>query len=167
MLHSAGLQTALPRHYATLNISIVRTTEFFRNTGLIFYGLPESTGSETFVQTEQLIIKHCHDHLNICIKTKEIERAHRLSHRTGTNRHRPIIVKFTFQQKNWFFQTAASSKKPASVLERISLVPYKMLAAIWLLSLKVNRYLFLCDLKHCIWAIIATSTTRKCSLSKK
>ncbi|XP_075534295.1 uncharacterized protein LOC142568083 [Dermacentor variabilis] len=69
-----------------------------RHNNLIFYGLPESTGSEAFAQTEQLIIKHCHDHLNICIEPKEIERAHCLGHRTGTNRHRPIIAKFTFHK---------------------------------------------------------------------
>ncbi|XP_037574056.2 uncharacterized protein LOC119456399 [Dermacentor silvarum] len=69
-----------------------------RRNNLIFYGLPESTGSETFAQTEQRIIKHCQDHLNICIEPKEIERAHRLGHRTDTNRHRPIIAKFTFHK---------------------------------------------------------------------
>ncbi|XP_075533967.1 uncharacterized protein LOC142567674 [Dermacentor variabilis] len=69
-----------------------------RRNNLIFYGLPESTGSEAFAQTEQLMIKHCHDHLNISIELKEIERAHRLGHRTGSNRHRPVIAKFTFHK---------------------------------------------------------------------
>ncbi|XP_065281208.2 uncharacterized protein [Dermacentor albipictus] len=73
-----------------------------RRNNLIFYGLPESTGSEAIAQAEQLIIKHCHDHFNICIEPKEIERAHRLGHRTGTNRHRPIIAKFTFHKTKEF-----------------------------------------------------------------
>ncbi|XP_037275435.2 uncharacterized protein LOC119168126 [Rhipicephalus microplus] len=69
-----------------------------RRNNLIFYGLPESTGSEALVQVEQLVIKHCRDRLGISIDPKEIERAHRLGRRKGTNHHRPIIVKFAFHK---------------------------------------------------------------------
>ncbi|XP_040062185.1 uncharacterized protein LOC120837076 [Ixodes scapularis] len=66
-----------------------------RRNNLIFYGIPNSTGPETFAQSEQLVIRHCRDHLNITIDPKEIERAHRLGHHTS-DRPRPVIVKFTF-----------------------------------------------------------------------
>ncbi|KAH8031539.1 hypothetical protein HPB51_018985 [Rhipicephalus microplus] len=36
-----------------------------RRNNLIFYGLPESTGSEALVQVEQLVIKHCRDRLEV------------------------------------------------------------------------------------------------------
>ncbi|XP_050023164.1 uncharacterized protein [Dermacentor andersoni] len=65
-----------------------------RRNNLVFYGLPETT-PESYAQSEQLIIKHCREHLDIHIDTKEIERAHRLG-RHSNDKPRPIITKFTF-----------------------------------------------------------------------
>lgn len=66
-----------------------------RRNNLIFYGLPDPNPSEKFPDSEEIIINHCRDHLNLTLDPKLIERAHRL----GRHRHdhqRPIIAKFTF-----------------------------------------------------------------------
>ncbi|XP_075526835.1 uncharacterized protein LOC142558588 [Dermacentor variabilis] len=68
-----------------------------RRNNLIFYGIDESSGSESFAQSEHIIIDHCRKHMSITLDPKEIERAHRLGNRAA-NRNRPIIVKFTFHK---------------------------------------------------------------------
>lgn len=64
-----------------------------RRNNLIFYGIPDTTKTETFSDSEGIIIRHCSDTLNITIPPTEIERAHRLG-RFSEDRIRPIIVKF-------------------------------------------------------------------------
>ncbi|XP_037529259.2 uncharacterized protein LOC119406597 [Rhipicephalus sanguineus] len=66
-----------------------------RLNNLIFYGVPDANPSESYAQSEQLIIRHCHDHLGIDINPKDIDRVHRLGRHSGS-RCRPIIAKFTF-----------------------------------------------------------------------
>ncbi|XP_037508354.1 uncharacterized protein LOC119384134 [Rhipicephalus sanguineus] len=66
-----------------------------RRNNLVFYGLPEPSNSESYAQTEELVIQHCREHLGLTINPKEIERVHRLG-RHPIERGRPIIVKFSF-----------------------------------------------------------------------
>uniref|UniRef100_L7LY12 Tick transposon n=1 Tax=Rhipicephalus pulchellus TaxID=72859 RepID=L7LY12_RHIPC len=68
-----------------------------RRNNLLFYGISESSGSESFALSEKIIIDHCNKYLIITLDAKEIERAHRLGNRTAGN-NRPIIVKFTFNK---------------------------------------------------------------------
>ncbi|XP_049516647.1 uncharacterized protein LOC125942507 [Dermacentor silvarum] len=65
-----------------------------RRNNLLFYGLPDTNPTETYSQTEDLIIRHCSDHLDTQLSSNDIERAHRLG-RHSKDRKRPIIVKFT------------------------------------------------------------------------
>ncbi|XP_077532709.1 uncharacterized protein LOC144145092 [Haemaphysalis longicornis] len=64
-----------------------------RRNNLIFYGIPDTTKTETFSDSEEIIIRHCSDTLQLTIPPSEIERAHRLG-RFSEERIRPIIVKF-------------------------------------------------------------------------
>ncbi|XP_040356419.1 uncharacterized protein LOC121046346 [Ixodes scapularis] len=84
-----------------------------RRNNLIFYGIPNATGPETFAQSEQLVIRHCRDHSNITIDPKEIERAHRLGHHTS-DRPRPAIVKFTFYKTKYTILTNGRKFKGTS-----------------------------------------------------
>ncbi|XP_075526332.1 uncharacterized protein LOC142558055 [Dermacentor variabilis] len=68
-----------------------------RRNNLIFYGLPDAKPSESYAESEKIIIQHCRDHLGIDIHPKEIDRAHRLGHHTD-GRCRPIIAKFAFHK---------------------------------------------------------------------
>ncbi|XP_077504954.1 uncharacterized protein LOC144114839 [Amblyomma americanum] len=65
-----------------------------RRNNLLFYGLPDTNPTETYSLTEDLIIRHCSDHLDTQLSPNDIERAHRLG-RHSKDRKRPIIVKFT------------------------------------------------------------------------
>lgn len=64
-----------------------------RRCNLAFYGIAEGA-SETWNDSENLIINPCKDHLGLSIEPKEIERAHRVG-KVQPNKHRPIVVKFT------------------------------------------------------------------------
>ncbi|XP_077551219.1 uncharacterized protein LOC144164831 [Haemaphysalis longicornis] len=66
-----------------------------RRNNLIFYNLPDTNAKETNIETEELIINHCLENLEIKIDPKEIDRSHRLG-RHSPDRCRPIIVRFTF-----------------------------------------------------------------------
>ncbi|XP_072142129.1 uncharacterized protein [Dermacentor andersoni] len=66
-----------------------------RRNNLLFYGLPDTNPTETYSLTEDLVIRHCSDHLDTQLSPNDIERAHRLG-RHSKDRKRPIIVKFTF-----------------------------------------------------------------------
>lgn len=88
---------------------------------LIFYGLPESTGSEMFAQAEQFVIKHCHDHLRISVDPKEIERAHRLGRRKD-NRNCAITAKSTsIKQKKRYFLMVGNLRKTVQRWQRFFL----------------------------------------------
>ncbi|XP_077496486.1 uncharacterized protein LOC144107366 [Amblyomma americanum] len=65
-----------------------------RRNNLIFYGIPDTTDSETWAESEKLIIDVCRNNLQITVEPHEIERAHRLG-RHSQDKNRPIIVKFT------------------------------------------------------------------------
>ncbi|XP_077513342.1 uncharacterized protein LOC144124483 [Amblyomma americanum] len=65
-----------------------------RRNNLLFYGLPDTNPTETYSLTEDLIIRHCSDHLDTQLSPNNIERAHRLG-RHSKDRKGPIIVKFT------------------------------------------------------------------------
>ncbi|XP_077498020.1 uncharacterized protein LOC144108724 [Amblyomma americanum] len=65
-----------------------------RRNNLIFYGIPGTTDSETWAESEKLIIDVCRNNLQITVEPHEIERAHRLG-RHSQVKNRPIIVKFT------------------------------------------------------------------------
>ncbi|XP_077564711.1 uncharacterized protein LOC144180202 [Haemaphysalis longicornis] len=64
-----------------------------RRNNFIFYGIPDTTKTETFSYSEEIIIRHCSDTLKLTIPPSKIERAHRLG-RFSEERNRPIIVKF-------------------------------------------------------------------------
>uniref|UniRef100_A0A6M2CRQ2 Putative endonuclease-reverse transcriptase n=1 Tax=Rhipicephalus microplus TaxID=6941 RepID=A0A6M2CRQ2_RHIMP len=82
------------RHIQTLEARFDDAENRSQRNNLIFYGLPDTNHSETFSESEELIVSLCSKHLNIKIDTKEVERAHRLGrHKPG--QHRPVIVKFT------------------------------------------------------------------------
>ncbi|XP_037506544.1 uncharacterized protein LOC119382768 [Rhipicephalus sanguineus] len=66
-----------------------------RRNNLIFYGISDTNKSESFAQSEELVIRLCSEQLNFSLEPKEIERAHRLG-RYCTGRNRPIIVKLSF-----------------------------------------------------------------------
>ncbi|XP_037582579.1 uncharacterized protein LOC119466154 [Dermacentor silvarum] len=68
-----------------------------RRDNLIFYGIPEPSGSETTADCERLIVDLCRDKLQLMIDPKEIERAHRIG-RHSPNHSRPVIAKFTFHK---------------------------------------------------------------------
>lgn len=111
-----------------------------------------SMASLTFAQSEQLVIRHCRDHLNITIDPKEIERAHRLGHHTS-DRPRPVIVNsHSIKQKTPYYLMAASSKEQVSVLAKTFLGPSKMLANTYLRLQKAKIRHFLYGLKHYSWA---------------
>ncbi|XP_077528536.1 uncharacterized protein LOC144140913 [Haemaphysalis longicornis] len=82
------------RHIQTLEARFDDAENRSRRNNLIFYGLPDTNHSETFSESEELIMSLCSEHLNVEIDPKELERAHRLGrHKPGQNR--PVIVKFT------------------------------------------------------------------------
>lgn len=61
----------------------------------MLYGIPDSSPSETFAQSEKLFVDNIREHIGISLDPKEIDRAHRLG-RYPPGRNRPIIVKFAF-----------------------------------------------------------------------
>ncbi|XP_075748106.1 uncharacterized protein LOC142814049 [Rhipicephalus microplus] len=65
-----------------------------RRNNLIFYGISDPTDSETWNDSEKIIIDFCHNNLGITVGPHDFERAHRLG-RHSFGRNRPIIVKFT------------------------------------------------------------------------
>ncbi|XP_037508477.2 uncharacterized protein LOC119384916 [Rhipicephalus sanguineus] len=64
-----------------------------RRNNLIFYGISDPTDSETWNDSEKLIIDFCSNNLGIPVGPHDFERAHRLG-RHSLGRNRPIIVKF-------------------------------------------------------------------------
>ncbi|XP_075740617.1 uncharacterized protein LOC119165510 isoform X1 [Rhipicephalus microplus] len=65
-----------------------------RRDNLIFYNLPDTNPKETYTQSEEIIIQHGLERLQLTIEPKDIERAHRLGRHTNNNK-RPIIVKLS------------------------------------------------------------------------
>ncbi|XP_049268747.1 uncharacterized protein LOC125757325 [Rhipicephalus sanguineus] len=91
------LQTSMAatsRHIETLEARFEDAENRSRRNNLLFHGLPDTNHSETFSESEGLIMNLCSEHLNIKIDPKEIERAHRLG-RYKAGLQRPIIVRFT------------------------------------------------------------------------
>ncbi|XP_077485847.1 uncharacterized protein LOC144096897 [Amblyomma americanum] len=81
-----------------------------RRCNLIFYGLSDSTPSESFADSEEVIIRHCSDQLDVSLDSKDIERAHRLGCH-NTERQRPIIVKFaSFKTKQMILSNGPNLK---------------------------------------------------------
>lgn len=64
-----------------------------RRNNLIFYNIPDPNPKETFAESEEIVTRHCHDHLKFTVDPNHIERAHRLGRHTGGH-NRPLIVKF-------------------------------------------------------------------------
>ncbi|XP_049269120.1 uncharacterized protein LOC119386531 [Rhipicephalus sanguineus] len=64
-----------------------------RRNNLIFYGISDPTDSETWNDSEKLIIDFCSNNLGIPVGPHDFERAHRLG-RHSLGRNRPIIMKF-------------------------------------------------------------------------
>ncbi|XP_049268018.1 uncharacterized protein LOC125756977 [Rhipicephalus sanguineus] len=64
-----------------------------RRNNLIFYGISDPTDSETWNDSEKLIIDFCSNNLGITVGPHDFERAHPLG-RHSLGRNRPIIVKF-------------------------------------------------------------------------
>ncbi|XP_075747190.1 uncharacterized protein LOC142804298 [Rhipicephalus microplus] len=81
-----------------------------RRNNFIFYGIPDTTKTETYSDSEEIIICHCSDTLQLTIPPSEIERAHRLG-RFSENRIRPIIVKFqSFKTKELILSNSRKFK---------------------------------------------------------
>ncbi|XP_077516762.1 uncharacterized protein LOC144127737 [Amblyomma americanum] len=81
-----------------------------RRCNLIFYGLFDPTPSESFADSEEVIIRHCSDQLDLSLDSKDIERAHRLG-RHNTERQRPIIIKFaSFKTKQMILSNGPKLK---------------------------------------------------------
>ncbi|XP_075731736.1 uncharacterized protein LOC119163627 [Rhipicephalus microplus] len=68
-----------------------------RRNNLIFYGIPDPSASETFSESERLVMNLCRDNLQVHLEPRDIERAHRLG-RHSPERSRPIIVKIALHK---------------------------------------------------------------------
>ncbi|XP_077491437.1 uncharacterized protein LOC144102044 [Amblyomma americanum] len=64
-----------------------------RRNNLIFYNIPDPDPSETWADSEKLLIRHCSEFLDITLDPKTIDRTHRLG-RHEPDRCRPLIAKF-------------------------------------------------------------------------
>ncbi|XP_037515775.1 uncharacterized protein LOC119392946 [Rhipicephalus sanguineus] len=68
-----------------------------RQNNLIFYGIPDPSASETFAESEHLVVNLCRDNLQVHLEPRDIERAHRLG-RHSVGRCRPIIAKIALHK---------------------------------------------------------------------
>lgn len=112
-----------------------------RRDNLIFYGISDTSSTETFAESEQLVIELCRDKLQINVNTREIERAHRLG-RFSQHGCRPIIVKFSSHK------TKSMILSKVAVLGRTSLPWFVTLGNICLHSRKTMECLTPSDLRH-------------------
>ncbi|KAH6933903.1 hypothetical protein HPB50_018684 [Hyalomma asiaticum] len=83
-----------------------------RRCNLVFYGLADKQ-TETWRDSEELVMQHCKKIFDITIQTRDIERAHRLgAFKHGKNR--PIIVKFAhFKDKDHILSKGGKLKGTA------------------------------------------------------
>ncbi|KAH6928409.1 hypothetical protein HPB50_015502 [Hyalomma asiaticum] len=83
-----------------------------RRCNLVFYGLADKE-TETWRDSEELVMQHCKKNLDIVVQTRDIERAHRLgAFKHGKNR--PIIVKFAhFKDKDHILSEGGKLKGTA------------------------------------------------------
>lgn len=98
-IHNIRADTELTaRLVQALNAQVNNAENRSRRNNLVFYGLPDTTASETSAASEEKIIRLCSDHLNVPLEPQDIERAHRVD-RYSANRQRPLIVKLNHYKK--------------------------------------------------------------------
>lgn len=73
-----------------------------------FFGLPDGE-RETWAQSEKAVLDVCREKLGIQLSTAAIERAHRLG-RFSHQKHRPIIVKMVYKEKETVLSNAFKLK---------------------------------------------------------
>lgn len=84
--------TDIARQIVRLTTQMDDTEDRSRRNNLIFYNIPDPNPKETFAESEEILIRHCKEHLKLNVDPTHIDRAHRLGRHTD-GRNRPLIVK--------------------------------------------------------------------------
>lgn len=138
-----------------------------RLNNLIFYNIPDPHPKDTFAESEEIISRHCKEHLNFVVDPNHIDRAHCLGgHWEG--RARPLIVKFNNFKTNESILVMAPNLRAVSLaLVKIFLSSSDLLANTLPFSPNRNLRPILCASKHCTLEPNDTCLTVELILLKK